>query len=276
MFGLVSVDMFKSFLQALKDKDLITQMGNGALTIGAAGEDVIGHYSFYAAFQTPIEYTLECEGKVLGTLPILQPLSVDQSIIFGGRRWQVKEVIREKNRVKLVPAGSGQAPRFSSGGPEVNDIVRQRMKQIYQNEAMPPFLDATGQSMFNDGRQLFNALGLASQTVISQQSGNIIFPWMGDRVCNTLAAMLKAKGLEADHSGGGLIEVKNTNKQDLWGSLGELSNNTPTLEQLTETVKRTAPEKFDEHLSEELAEKSFASRAFDITASLQWINQNLK
>lgn len=274
-FGLITVEMFKSVLQALKDKDLITQMSNGAITIGAKGEDVIGHYSFYAAFQTPIEYTLECEGKVLGTLPILQPLSVDQSIIFGGKRWQVKEVLQDKNRVKLLPAGSGQAPRFSSGGPEVNDIVRQRMKKVYQYNDYPSFLDGTGQSTFKDGKQLFNALGLASTSVVSQQSTHILLPWMGDRVCNTLAAMLKTTGQEASHTGGGMVEVKNSSAQTLQSSLSDLANSTPTLDQLIKTVKRTAPEKFDEYLSDELAVKSFASRAFDIKTSINWINQDL-
>ena len=275
-FGLITQDMYKSFLQALKDNGLITQMSDGSITVGAKGEEVIGHYSFYAAFQTPIEYTLECEGKVLGTLPILQPLSVDQTIIFGGRRWQVKEVIQEKNRVKLLPAGSGTAPRFSSGGPEVNDIVRRRMKEVYQYKEVPQFLDSVGRSMFQDGQQLFQAFNLSNRSIVAQQSGSILFPWMGDRVCNTLAAMLKTKGLDASHSGGGMVEVKNTGDHDIRAGLGALTENTPSLEQLTENMKSTAKEKFDEYLSDELSEQSFASRAFDIQTSIQWIKQDLQ
>ena len=87
--------------------------------------------------------------------------------------------------------------------------------------------------------------------------------------------MLKTTGLEASHSGGGIIEIKNTDEQSLRASLSLLENGPPSLAQLAENVKITAPEKFDEYLSDELSEKSFASRAFDIETSVQWIKQGL-
>src|SRR5450759_5747007 len=71
-FAQVSPTLFKMLLRALaaEKMDLITQASDGLLLLGVAGERLVNHYSFYAAFRTADEYRLIAHGRPLGTLPL--------------------------------------------------------------------------------------------------------------------------------------------------------------------------------------------------------------
>ena len=62
---------------------------DGLLLLGVAGERIVNHYSFYAAFRSPEEFRLVANGRTLGTLPVDIPADAGLLLIFGGRRWKV-------------------------------------------------------------------------------------------------------------------------------------------------------------------------------------------
>lgn len=113
-FTEVEQGSFLSLLRALGERDLITQETSGLLLPGVVGERMINHYDFYSAFVSNEEFRLVCDGKPLGALPISRPLTVDQRIIFAGRRWRVTSVDTEA-KVIVVRSDSGGAPHPSTG-----------------------------------------------------------------------------------------------------------------------------------------------------------------
>ena len=70
IFKNVTIDHFKTLLQAMGEERLILQLSSGELALGDRGENLVGHYTFYAVFKTPEEYRIVVEGKTLGTLPV--------------------------------------------------------------------------------------------------------------------------------------------------------------------------------------------------------------
>jgi ATP-dependent Lhr-like helicase len=68
---------------------------------GGIGERMVGPYSFYTAFATDEEFRIVCGGRMLGTIPVAQMLSLHQRILFGGKTWRV-EAIDEAQRTIFV------------------------------------------------------------------------------------------------------------------------------------------------------------------------------
>jgi ATP-dependent helicase Lhr and Lhr-like helicase len=111
----VTPDVFKLLLRALarEEVDLLSQGSDGLLLLGVAGERVVNHYSFYAAFRSPSEYRLVANGRTLGTLPVDYPLMPGSLLIFGGRRWKVLAVDSYAKVVELVRSSGGRPPQFA-------------------------------------------------------------------------------------------------------------------------------------------------------------------
>lgn len=84
------------------------QLASGEIVVGAAGEKLTNHYTFYAVFNTPEEFRIVTGNRTLGTVPVDSPLLPEQHIIFGGRRWKVTEIEVEKrlSMLRRLKAGS--------------------------------------------------------------------------------------------------------------------------------------------------------------------------
>jgi ATP-dependent Lhr-like helicase len=100
--------MFKTLLRQLAVHELIEQQKDGLLLHGVKGEKFVNHYDFYTAFVTPDEYRLMTSGTLLGTLPVVNPVTEGSFLIFAGRRWRVMDVDQEKRVIGLAPAGGGR------------------------------------------------------------------------------------------------------------------------------------------------------------------------
>lgn len=280
LFGAVTVDHFKKLLSHMGDLDLIIQIGSGELVLGELGEQLVGHYSFYAVFKTPEEYRIVVEGKTLGTLPIDSVILPDSYIVFGGRRWIVLDVDIEKKVILVSPAKGGQPPKFGGGGMSVHDRIRQEMFDIYStgdykigiNGTKLDFLDSAGKGLFYEGLSFYKQTDLKNKHLIQQGSSVYVIPWMGDRIVNTLYALLIQADFDVDCSAG-VIEVEkaqlSTVEQALKSFISlELSN-----AELAKPVKNKDIEKYDHLLPEKLLNLSYGEKAFDIQSTVNWITK---
>jgi ATP-dependent Lhr-like helicase len=139
-----------TFVQALRDlgeRGIIRQESDGTLLLDEAGERIVNHYPFYAAFATAEEYRIVAGGKTLGTLPIDRPLEENSAIIFAGRRWRVVAVDEQRKVIEVRPSPGGRVPSFSGERGDVHDKIRQEMRVVYTANAMPPYLDATARDL---------------------------------------------------------------------------------------------------------------------------------
>jgi len=282
-FQHTSIKQFKILLSHMGKVELLTQLSSGELVLGILGERLVGHYSFYAVFKTPEEYRILVGNKSLGTLPIDSLVLEGQHIIFSGRRWKVIDVDPDNKVIRVEKTKGGKPPKFGGEGMSIHNKVRQEMFKILSegdyrilvgNQKID-FIDVKAKALFSEAIDYFKHSNLKAVSIIQHGNSTCIFTWMGDKVVNTLVALLTQKGFIAG-AYAGVIEVEKSNAQSIEVCLKEftqqgLSSNT----ELAELVIEKKIEKYDEFLPEELLNVGYGCRAFDIEATQDWLKQKI-
>lgn len=261
-FAGVEQGSFLSLLRTLGERDLITQEASGLLLPGVLGERMINHYDFYSAFVSNEEFRLVCDGKSLGALPVSRPLTVDQCVIFAGRRWRVINVDTEAKVIVVRPDPGGAPPSFDGLGARVHDRVRQEMRTVLLETGTYLYLDATAQKLLAEARSAFSDLGLAHSSMIESGGKTYLFTWQGDWTNDALAILLTHTGLPSENTGL-VIEVEGdrvsleSKLQEIagWGGIDE-----PTV--LCD-VQNMVQEKWDWTLPPALLMQSYAKTHLD-------------
>lgn len=270
-FSRIDKSLYITFLRALGNKDLISQSHDGQLTLGLKGEKLVGHFSFFTAFQTPEEYRLEYNGKTIGTLPIDFPLSVNQLIIFAGKRWEVLD-INEKNKVIVLKKNvKGKAPKFGGSGLMIDDMVIKEMLNVYLTRESPVYLDKTAKILFEEGINSFCSLGLDKQQLIKNESSITLVSWTGDRITFTIHVLFLKQNISSNYFGGPFIEMQCTIDELKIAISAILKQNNLSNAQLASDYKETQTGKHDHFLTKELCDLDFGEQYFDIKNALDWL-----
>lgn len=254
---------FLGLLRALGNCDLITQETSGLLLPGVVGERMINHYDFYSAFVSNEEFRLVCDGKPLGALPVSRPLTVDQRIIFAGRRWRVTDVDTDAKVIAVRSDPGGAPPSFDGLGARVHDRVRQEMKAILLETDVYPYLDATAQELLAQARRTFSDLGLEHSSMTESGGKTYLFTWQGDWTNDALAILLTYTGLSSENSGLA-IEVEG-DRTSLESKLREIAGwNGIDVSTVLANVQNMAQEKWDWVLPPALLMQSYATMQLNL------------
>jgi ATP-dependent Lhr-like helicase len=98
---------------------------------------------------------------------------------------------------------------------------------------------------------------------------------MGDKVINTLVALLTQKGFEAG-AYAGVIEVEKSNPESIVACLNELAQqNFSSNMELAKLVIEKKIEKYDEFLPDELLDVGYGCRAFDVKSTQHWLKHRV-
>lgn len=282
-FTRVTVEQFKELLTHMASNQLLTQLTSGEIVLGLNGEKIVGNYSFYAVFKTPEEYRIVAGSKTLGTVPIDSVILPEQHIVFGGRRWKVLEVDTEKKVIYLEPTKGGKPPSFGGEGLGVHDVIRQEMFEILRTgehriavgDNFIEFLDEPARSLIEDAKRFFKDADLENEHIIEHGNDVLIIPWMGDKIVNTLVAILRESRFEVG-AFGGVVEVNNAEMSDVKDVLQQIeSQPMPSNEKLAESVPGKLVEKFDEFLPERLLNLGYGQRVFDVDGTKFWLGKIL-
>jgi ATP-dependent Lhr-like helicase len=260
---------FAVLLKGLGKRDVIQQAGDGELILAPRGEQIVGHYSFYAAFTTSEEYRLIADGVELGSMPISSPLREESYLIFGGRRWKVVAVDDDRRVITVVRAAGGKVPRFFGEGGEIHDEIRRRMRDVYEGDTVPAFLDTTAKSLLAQARAAFASLGLARRQIIPFEGGSAYFPWRGDRVTATLALGIRAAGHDVEQQGCALIArelAPSALRELLLDTFGAGADPDPLW--LGATVQNLATEKYHRFLDPDLLLRDCAVARLDVVGAM--------
>lgn len=284
-FKEITVTHLKQLLSYMGSVELLQQLNSGELVLGSEGERIVNSYTFYAVFKTPEEYRVVTGNKTLGTLPVDSVIVKDQHIVFGGRRWKVVEIDDDKKVIHVTATKGGKPPKFSGSGMSVHDVVRQEMLHLYKTgdyriEAggqKVDFADELARQLFKDGAGYFRQANLDKQSIIQSGKHSYIFPWMGDKVINTLTVMLIKGGFTATCFAG-VIEVQEAAPEDVINYLVDVSNDvfpdeTELAQVLLEHQKHI--EKYDEYIPEPLLSEGYGKKAFSSEEAKRWIQINL-
>ncbi|HBC3930612.1 TPA: DEAD/DEAH box helicase [Vibrio parahaemolyticus] len=279
-FQKVGVDDFKGLLGHMGNTNLITQLGNGELVLGILGERITSHYSFYAVFKTPEEYRVINGTKTLGTLPIDSLVLVGQNIVFGGKRWKVNDIDSDKKTIYVERAKGGKPPKFGGSGMTIHDVVRQEMFRILKDgdyrisvgNKKVDFADAIAREQFKESVTFFQLSDLARKPLLKVGNSTYLFTWLGDKVVNTIVALLIMNGYEAS-AYAGVIEVEKTSIEGVKSTLRTLaSKKLPSETELAQSVLEKQIDKFDEFLPEDILSIGYGTKAFDINGAKEWLN----
>ncbi|NQT63968.1 MAG: DEAD/DEAH box helicase [Candidatus Marinimicrobia bacterium] len=273
-FSGVDQSMFISLLRGLGSNELITQTSDNLLLLDIMGERIVNHYSFFAAFSTPEEYRLIAEGKQLGTLPIAYPLVEGMYLIFAGRRWVVMSVDNEKKVIDLAASKGGRPPKFLGGGGSIDDRIREEMRRVYMSEEIPRFLDRTSVELLEEARKYFREFQLSKSIIYKSGKDSLVFLWKGDRIQNTLALMLKSKGLKVTIDGLS-ITVTDCDAEDLINHLRSIQAEVLINgQELAFNVTNKVNEKYDQYLGEDLLRADYASRYLNVSGTIRTLQHN--
>ncbi|MGC5474226.1 DEAD/DEAH box helicase [Aeromonas veronii] len=266
-FPKVEKSDFMGLLKSLGEHELIIQDSSGLLLPGEVGERLINHYEFYSAFTSDEEFRLVCDGKTLGSVPVSRPLTKDQRIIFGGRRWQVRDVDLQAKVIIVSAARGGAPPQFDGLGAMVHDVVRKEMRAVLADSAPCPFIDSSAQALLDEARKTFSSLLLGDGYLIESGSKCSLISWLGDYANDALRLLLNHVGLPC-HNTGLVIEI-DANITQANAALNAVGSLDPgDLNSTLADVENMLREKWDWALPEPLLKRSFASISLDIPAAI--------
>lgn len=230
-FRRVDLSLFARLLRQIgrPDVTLIEQAPDGTLLLGRQGERLVEHYSFYAVFQTPEEYRIIADRKLLGMLPIIMILTPGMTIIFSGRRWRIT-AIHDKDRIIEVTADrTGQPPPFGGGeGGLVHDRVVAKMMEVLSGVDIPAYIDEVAVRLLVDARSEFQRLDFFRKPIckIGERS-SLIATWSGTVKTQTLALALRSMGCTAETYDGFLSVSYEEGARTVEAALKEIVRSAP-------------------------------------------------
>ncbi|MCF8709594.1 ATP-dependent helicase Lhr and Lhr-like helicase [Sphingobium faniae] len=263
-FRQVDTTLFLDVLRALGHPEtaLIEQADDGLLLLGAMGEKLVEHYSFYAVFQTPEEYRLISGGKELGTLPIDNLIAPGMLLIFSGRRWLVLEV-HDRDRIIMVsPAKAGVPPLFGGDPGNIHDRVIERMFDILENQNCLVYMDATARELLEEARSHYAQLRFNPGRIAQlDENAAVLATRTGSIRTTTLALALRAAGFTVQTHDGFLEVFGKEDTPPLIDALAALASGKAA--DLFTHSPNLLFEKFHPHLTETLLQQDALSARLD-------------
>ncbi|RKT54438.1 DEAD/DEAH box helicase [Saccharothrix australiensis] len=266
-FARVDQATFVALLRDLGRAELVQQEPDGLLLLGRVGERIVNHHSFYSVFADKQEYRLVHGTRTLGALHLTTPTPIGALIIFAGRRWRILSLDERASLIEVEPSRGGRAPRFKGVAAEIHDGVRRRMREVYESDDVPGYLDATAQRLLDEGRATYRRLGLATTPALAAGDSTIVFPWRGDRILDTLVAWLTVAGVEAVRDGVALTVLKCTPAQLRAVCRQVLLEDRTTAEDVAAALPDTVVDKYDAHLGDDLRIRAYAAGHLDMAGA---------
>ena len=273
-FQTVDGETFAQLLRQLGAEGVLQQSTDGTLLLGAAGERIVGHYSFYAAFHSDEEYRLIHAGRALGTLPLEYSVLPGMHLVFAGKRWRVLDVDMAAHRITVEPSLAGKAPTFGGGGRLLHRAVVEAMREVYVVERVPRYLESSASELLREGQRQFTDLGLATEWAVPLGAQTMLFPWIGGRALNALGLALSGQGLEIEP--GDIHLVANAARADVVDCVKALATKpAPDALHLVEGGARET-EKYHALLDAPLLSADYASARLDVEGAWGWVRTRLE
>ncbi|MBD3205786.1 DEAD/DEAH box helicase [Candidatus Bathyarchaeota archaeon] len=269
-FGSITSAQFAQLLRGLAEKQIIKQTHDGTIVLDLKGERIVNHYSFYAAFQTPEEYRLIYNTKLLGTLPVSNPLKENDFIIFAGRRWKIQAIIEEKKEIILVPS-TGGFPRFSGTGFLIHKKIRQEMLNLYLAFPVPKYLDQKARDNFIEGKNYFAKQRLDESPIIQSGKDSEVVIWLGDDAIITLVLIFGYFKVSVSNFGN-TIQFQNMTKSEAISVISKIiQGEIPSPEELLSNAKNLAREKYDVLIPNQLLVEQFSENSLAVDDAIDWM-----
>ena len=258
--------LYLEVLRRMADPEvrLIEQAPDGTLLPGEEGERVIADRGFYAVFMTPDEFKVVTDrGKTLGQIPVSNPVMPQQLVIFAGRRWRVLEVDTRRREILVTRAFGGRPPVFGGDGLPPHEEVVAEMRRVWQDLAVPRFLDECAITLLAEGREMFDRLGLRVCGMRRHADQVLLFPWVGTRAQMALVLALRHRDIVAESHGIAVV-ARAEDVGPLVAALTALAREpAPDGAELACLLPDMKRAKYDGYLGDDLLARCYASELID-------------
>lgn len=278
-FGDIPTQLFMEVLRDLGKNDTIEQTSNGDLILGLKGEQITSHYSFFAAFATPVCYevysTKSHIGSIDGIFGYYQP---GQYMLLAGKRWRIIDVDEASLRIIVELSNGKKLVRWHGDQGVIHNRVREKMFNILYNQNIPTWLEQNSADALNEARYAFKNLQLGQNRFIKQRNELFFFTWSGTRVHNTINIILKSNGLQTFDNNICLNFKDGVTSGHISSVLhGFLSNPLDEITLLNKVFRDDIPSvgKYGYLLSRKLKAQAYAAKFLDLHSALKTIKNLL-
>lgn len=263
-FGALSAADFAAVLRELGKNDLIEQLSDQTLILGLAGQRIVDHYSFYAAFNAAEELRVVHGADEIGR--VAEPPAVGEHLVLAGRRWRVEDVDAERREVVVVPARGKRPPKFHSAYGNVHALVHARMRALLTSDKVPTYLDSVALEILTDARAEAARQRFFEPRAQHVDGGVRLFLFAGSQVQRTISLVLCSAGLDATDRGVGFDVACGSERAAV--ALRSFATD-PSVVRLAEYADRVqrrrelGPEKLERFVASEVWQKAYAREELD-------------
>jgi len=266
---------YVELLRHCKTEGIVEQSPDGLLMLGETGEQLVQARDFYAMFTISQEWRLVLGSKSLGSIPISNPVAIDNLVLFAGRRWRIVAVDEKAHVIEVEPHKGGQAPKFETPlGEQVHTRLMNEMKAVFEAEDIPPFLDAPAQELLAQGRAAYRRGDLSRRAIVEMGGSVMLFPWVGTSTVAAISIALAGLHVKSEDNGVGLTVVATWDRT--LDALTRLSKFTPDdLAGVENAALALCTAKYDEFLPATLLRRLWCRRNADVIAAIPEIARGL-
>lgn len=190
-FNNIAPTQFLDVLKSLGNNDVVSQLNTGLIVIGILGEKILKSPDFYAAFNSSPDLVVinRDNSKRIGMIQSVP--EVGKVIILSGRRWIVESYNKATSTVYVSQIKSGGNALFSGIPPEVDYIIAEKMRLIYESNNDYAYLDKKTEAAehLKHSRIFFQQMNLANTKLIQYGGESYYFTWAGTKVNRTIALL---------------------------------------------------------------------------------------
>jgi ATP-dependent Lhr-like helicase len=276
-FSKITEKDFFILVKALIANELVEQDPRGTLLLGEKGERRVGHFSFYAAFESKTEYRIVTQEKTLGTIPVNSSMQKGDIIIFAGKTWRIKNINDTGRTIEVKFSGEGRPPVFTGSGWSIHKKIRDRMKCLYKSNEAIKYADENAKHLIEEGRAVFLEYEFNNKTnvIIEKNKYSVLFTWLGDKGNRTLQLLFRHYDVSA-YTGGLGLTVPGKTGEELAALLETMRRESlPENGILLKDAQNLAVGKWDWVLPPRLLKENYASLYLDRDETTQWL-QNIQ
>lgn len=190
-FQAVTPDEYRLFLQNLVALDHLTRMEEGPLIVGLKGEQLTGHYHFYAIFADRQDCRVIAGSQEIG---MIQELPELESVIgLAGYAWRVISVDERRRAVHVERTKGRVKPNWvTMDQMQFHERVMQRLRQVLQEETIYPYLAPLARQRLIFIREQVQQAEWLHSCIARLEPGHFaLFPWTSSRIFETLLRLLQ-------------------------------------------------------------------------------------
>lgn len=275
-FKNISQNDYKKLIIHLISIGQLQKTERGGLIVGGKGERVVNHYEFYSVFESPAEYLVRCENRVIGT--IQKPVPRGNHFALAGHAWECVDMDKKSRTVFVKPVkGISKISWIGTSGSELHTRIIKKMREVLITDENYAYLSENCIEKLNSMRKFSRQSRLVDELVAPlSKSRYAIFPWVGTRQKCALYFALLNKGFNVQDRDYYLIVETKEEKDVLEKKIYEIVENPPDkhIFHLPENIQ--IPFKYNNFIPLELLRKQFVEDFIDLDGMKKDIKQQDK